>query len=153
MNPTESLGSSVFQLSLDRNPRQTTLSALASAGESVNAVVYKFKDPRILSALQEAAKRGVALRILLDAKEAAENAGITRALQECGAELRLWPRSRGKLHAKFLIIDSRQVLSGSYNWTLSGAGKNVELLNIFESSADVQRHEELFAQLWKMASP
>lgn len=41
-------------------------------------------------------------------------------------EVKEW--TQGKLHAKLLIIDESSVLTGSYNWTKSAEGDNVELM-------------------------
>lgn len=52
------------------------------------------------------------------------------------------------LHAKFIVVDERIVLSGSVNPTSSGMRDNDEILYVFGNSRDVKRHVEIFCQLW-----
>ena len=66
-----------------------------------------------------------------------------------GAEVRAWPGR--KLHAKFVVVDATRVLCGSYNWTTSAAGKNLELLLTFADPADVGSFTGMFGQLWEDA--
>lgn len=52
------------------------------------------------------------------------------------------------LHAKFIVIDDRKVLSGSVNPTSSGIYDNDELLYVFKNPTDVKRHIKIFDNLW-----
>ena len=70
------------------------------------------------------------------------------AKNKAGATVRKWIGD--KLHAKLVIIDDRQVLSGSYNWTKS-AEKNTELLLRFDDPTSVGRFTDLFKDMWKDA--
>jgi phosphatidylserine/phosphatidylglycerophosphate/cardiolipin synthase-like enzyme len=108
-------------LSVDRNPIDVTRRAIAMAEESIAAVVYKFDDPSLLQELQRAAKRGVAIRLVADASEAADKNSLVHRAAKAGAKIRLWSVKRGKLHVKFAVFNGKEVLSGSYNWARSAA--------------------------------
>ena len=135
--------------SLNRSPRDEVREAVQSARERIRAVVYKFTDPAILETLLEAEARGVDVRVLCDANEAAEKKSLVGRLASSGATIRLWDRRRGKLHAKFLIVDSHAVLTGSYNWTLSGSTSNVEILLRLEDENSVERFGRIFDDFWE----
>jgi len=139
-------------LSLERNPRELAVEAIAAADESVQAVIYKFTDTQILVALQEAQTRGVKLRLLLDANEAAKSGSLWRSLAAAGADLRFWSRKQGKLHAKFVIIDRELALAGSNNWSVSGGNSNVELSFRLTGSGEIVELERIFDKLWQRAS-
>lgn len=138
-------------LSNERNPADALTQAFARAERSIDAVVYKFSLSTIFKALEEALDRGVAVRLVVDKKLIdRETDGFTAKLakNKVGVTVRKWIGD--KLHAKFVIIDDRQVLSGSYNWTKS-AEKNTELLLRFDDPASVARFTNLFKDLWKDA--
>ncbi len=138
-------------LSNERNPADALAEAFAGAERSIDAAVYKFSLSTIFKALEEAIDRGVAVRLVVDKRLIdCEMDGFTAKLakNKAGVTVRKWIGD--KLHAKFVIIDDRQVLSGSYNWTKS-AEKNTELLLRFDDPTSVGRFTDLFKDLWKDA--
>ncbi len=138
-------------LSDERNPADALTEAFAGAERRIDAAVYKFSLSTIFRALEEALDRGVAVRLVVDKRLIdRETDGFVGKLAEkkAGVTVRKWIGD--KLHAKFVIIDDRQVLSGSYNWTKS-AEKNTELLLRFDDPASVERFTILFEGLWKDA--
>jgi len=52
------------------------------------------------------------------------------------------------LHAKFIVIDWKTVLSGSVNPTSSGMYDNDEILYVFMNPIDVNRHVKIFNKMW-----
>ncbi len=140
-------------LSLDLNSRDLMASALAQVENSVSAVVYKFDDPELLPVLLETVKRGVKLQVLCDEKESSKKVSLIGDLAQAGAEIRVWPRSQGKLHAKFVLCDDNRVLTGSWNWTKSAGGKNLEILMDIKDDDTVKTFTGVFARLWDMSQP
>jgi mitochondrial cardiolipin hydrolase len=138
------------RLSLHADPLAVAREAVAGAQHSIRAVLYKLEDPEIAEALAAALRRGVEVRIVADAHEARRSRSRIRELRDVGAEVRVW--KKGKLHAKFAIVDAR-VLTGSYNWTRSAAAANVELLLDFDDPGTVARFGALFDELWREATP
>ncbi len=140
-----------IKLSNECNPADALAEAFAEAERSIDAAVYKFSLCTIFKALEEALDRGVAVCLVVDKRLIdCETDGYTGKLanKKAGATVRKWIGD--KLHAKFVIIDDRQVLSGSYNWTKS-AEKNTELLLRFDDPASVGRFTNLFKDLWNDA--
>ncbi len=138
-------------LSNERNPADALTQAFARAERSIDAVVYKFSLSTIFKALEEALERGVEVRLVVDKRLIdCETDGFTAKLakNKAGVTVRKWIGD--KLHAKLVIIDDRQVLSGSYNWTKS-AEKNTELLLCFDDPASVSCFMDLFKDLWEEA--
>jgi len=136
-------------LSLDGNPIQITRAEIDAATESIDVVVYKFDERVLRKAIERAIERGVAVRIVADRDEARRKGSELRRVQRAGARVALW--WRGKLHAKFTLIDGKRVLTGSYNWTSSASGSNVELLVGLDDPDDVKQFEQAFEKLWSAA--
>jgi phosphatidylserine/phosphatidylglycerophosphate/cardiolipin synthase-like enzyme len=131
------------------DPRAATLTLLAGATSTVEAVVYKLEDPLIARALRGALARGVTVRLLVDGKEADEQESLVARMRAAGAAVVPWPRTRGKLHAKLLLVDRSVAVVGSYNWTRSGGEKNTELIVVLRDPKAVARLLENFVTLWQ----
>lgn len=108
------------------------LTALGSAREEVSVAVYTFTRHRIAQALMQAKKRGVDVRVKVDAESARWEgmADLLKTLKRHGVpvELIVMPRKGTHMHHKFIVIDGRTVLTGSYNFTTQATDENRENL-------------------------
>ena len=58
--------------------------------------------------------------------------------------------SRAMMHHKFVVIDNRVLMSGSYNWTASGAAYNRENMFITNDQRVVRQFADEMEKLWRM---
>jgi cardiolipin synthase len=97
----------------------TLISALRSAeSEILITTAYFVPDPQLLEALQDAARRGVQVKILLPSRSdsafvLAAGRAYYQALLDAGVEL--WERREMLLHAKTAVIDGVWSTVGSTN--------------------------------------
>ncbi len=112
---------------------------LRAATESVRAVIYRFAyypayadspSNRIVDELCHAAARGIEVRVLLESGEgfadlSRDNRTVAAYLTACGVAVR-FDDPGTTLHAKGLIVDRRDVLITSANWSYSSLARNVE---------------------------
>jgi len=141
-------------LSVIAHPRVAISEHLAGAADSVSAVQYKLTDAGLMGSLRSLLRRGIEVRLLLDGREASDRTSLWRPLAREGAEVRFWPsETRGKLHARFAIIDGSRVLTGSNNWTTKGLDENVEVVIALEDSSFVAEFESIFRRLWREGEP
>jgi phosphatidylserine/phosphatidylglycerophosphate/cardiolipin synthase-like enzyme len=138
-------------LSSERNPVAVMREEVKSANTSLFLVLYKFDEASLEKVARHALERGVTIRIVADRGEAERSRSRIKELQKKGAGVRLW--KKGKLHAKFGIVDGKRVVTGSFNWTESAQHDNMELIVISEEPTMVKRFQELFEQLWDAAEP
>ena len=107
---------------------------------------YFVPDSALLTALCLAARRGVAVDLLLPARsnhrlsDLARNRAL-RSLSAAGA--RVW-LAQGMLHAKLAVIDDALALAGSVNLDSRSLFLNYELMLAFHHAADVQRFAAWF---------
>jgi phosphatidylserine/phosphatidylglycerophosphate/cardiolipin synthase-like enzyme len=96
------------------------------ARENVRMQAYLFTHKGIARALAAAAKRGVAVEIVADAKQyEAGGLPVLKDLARGGA--RIWINDRmAASHNKVIIIDAATVITGSYNFTQAAQAKNAE---------------------------
>lgn len=57
--------------------------------------------------------------------------------------------SRYMMHHKFVVIDKRIVMTGSFNWTMQGSLQNYENVAIFSHKLMVHQYAEKFEELWR----
>jgi cardiolipin synthase len=104
---------------------------IASAQHRVTLVSYAaYQMPTIIAALDGAAGRGVQVDLILESPDRLRGGGGAAAY----AKYRVyhWPADQrdppeAKLHAKAVIVDSRDVLLTSANMTNAAYDKNIEL--------------------------
>ena len=127
---------------------------LREASSSINAALYRFNHPGLAQALEEAAQRGVRVRLLVDGNKYKESRTTQELLAGAIIPFRLafGRQGRGsKMHHKFVILDQKTVLTGSYNWTLESEDENHENLLILKDTQPVEDYTREFEALWSGA--
>ncbi len=124
------------------------------AKQEIDVAVYAFTSDRLALDLVKAKEKGVKVLVLLDGKFAENEFSKDEFLAEKGIELRLAIRDTGLMHNKFCIIDSKVIITGSYNWTKSAEYRNDENLLIFPNAPRLaKRYKKRFNEMWSKAKP
>jgi cardiolipin synthase len=105
---------------------------------SLDLELYVLTDTGIVHAVERAAGRGVAVRVLLDPEQRPSDAAAAELLG-AGVAVRRYRGHGEKLHAKAAIRDAGEVLFGSANWSTGGFRRNHELDVDIRASASVAR--------------
>ena len=106
--------------------RPLAIGLIDGARQTLDLELFVLTDTGVVQALEAAAVRGVAVRVLLDPSQPSSDASYA-ALRGDGIQVR-WYRSRGELlHAKAIVADATSVLFGSANWSGGGFARNHEL--------------------------
>ena len=122
---------------------------------------YFVPDTALLLALGLAARRGVAVDLLIPARSNHRLSDVARgralrALAQAGGRIWLAPQM---LHAKLAVVDDVLALAGSANLDSRSLFLNYELMIAFHETADVQRfaawaeHERLTAKPYRARAP
>ena len=113
------------------------------AGEIVNEInsaqrtlfiqAYQFTSAPIASAVASAKRRGVDVRIILDKTQASEKRySAAKFFSDSG--IPVWiDRHVAIAHNKVMIIDNKEVITGSFNFTKAAQQRNAENLLIIKS--------------------
>lgn len=132
--------------------QQVVLAAIGSAQASIDMAAYSFTSKPIATALLAAQRRGVRVRVVADRKANSKYTAVT-FLANQGVPVRLNDHYAA-MHHKFLVIDSRSVQAGSYNYSVSAHRGNAEnalwLQDMPPVAADFSRE---FARLWDEGEP
>jgi len=117
---------------------EIVLKTIDSAKTDIKVLAYSFTSKIVVQALTQARKRGVAVSILADASNLSSRAGTSAlsALVNAGAAVRTI--SVFKIHhSKNLIVDSKSVEFGSFNFSKAAAQDNSENAQVCWNSPGV----------------
>jgi cardiolipin synthase A/B len=102
------------------------VAAIRGARRSIEIEMFVMTDAPTLSALEDAARRGLAVQVLFDPGQDLNQVAMVR-LRAAGIRCRFFRSAGEKLHAKVAVVDRDQLILGSANWTASGFRHNHEL--------------------------
>ncbi len=126
-----------------------------SAQKSVDGALYRFNSRRLARALQEANERGLHVRLVLDHNKYEESQATRELLSNGSVPFRLSYGKDGpgsKMHHKFVLVDAKTVVTGSYNWTLGSEEKNYENVLILHDAQQLESYKQEFEALWSKAA-
>lgn len=95
--------------------KNTALMLIKHSHSYIDLDMYELSDADILNALIQAQKRGVSVRVVLDATEPHSTSVGAPTLQKAGIPTHIISISQGISHIKMLIVDN-QVLMGGMNY-------------------------------------
>ena len=128
---------------------------LKSARKSVEVAMFIFTSGRLAEALIDAKRNGCAVRVLMDARSAksvpySKHTELARA----GVEVKLVKLGGSgvrapKFHHKYCLIDGATLLTGSYNWSVSGDENNHENLVRIRHRGLARAYAGEFERVWR----
>lgn len=119
----------------------------ARARRSVDVCVYTITDDRIATAILDAHRRGVGLRIVTDNEKAFDQGSDVDRFRQAGIAI-LVDRSPYHMHHKFAIFDDALLLTGSYNWTRGASENNEENFVVLGDRRLIDAFGATFLRLW-----
>lgn len=120
---------------------------------SIELAVFDLTSGELAGALLAAHDRGVAVRIVVDPRQARGKHSEVPLLLRRGLKVRLAShRGRGLMHHKFAIFDRTLLVTGSYNWTDSAERVNHENVLILDESTVIRRYQARFEMLFQGVS-
>ena len=127
--------------------RNEILSLILNAQHEVLAVQMEAGDIELLEALASVSV-DVSVRVITTP----DNAAQFIEFAETGLKIE-YLETRGILHHKFIVVDSKRVLTGSYNWSKNAYEKNWENAVLVTNRAVAESFQLEFEYLWDLARP
>ena len=134
------------------SPQESPISSrlrpiIRGAKDRIDIAVFFLTHKHIVADLIDAYRRGVRVRVILDATGATNGYTKHELLLAAGIAVKVenWG---GKMHMKSAVVDGETVITGSMNWTSSGDTKNDENTIIVHSPALAKQYETFFEKLW-----
>jgi phosphatidylserine/phosphatidylglycerophosphate/cardiolipin synthase-like enzyme len=144
----------------ERGLQKWIASELKSADKEIRVAVYTFTSMALADALGDARKRGVTVRVLVDANQHALESSkeVWARLKKDGVDVRRVALKADKdedtprFHHKYCVIDGRAVFTGSYNWTFHADRKNHENLVLIADAETAKAFSKAFDTVWSDTS-
>ena len=122
---------------------------IQNSKKSIYVPTFLITHSEISNELIKAHKRGVEVKIIIDANNVYTRNSKHQILRNNGIPLKV-ENYAGKLHSKTMVIDGKYIILGSMNFSNSGENKNDENLLIIENSKLAHNYETFFKYLWAM---
>ncbi|KAF7689480.1 mitochondrial cardiolipin hydrolase [Silurus meridionalis] len=129
------------------------LEHLLSARVSLDLCMFCFSNIQLSRAVLLLHSRGVRVRVLTDREYMAITGSQIAVLLKAGICVRHELAITMHMHHKFAVLDSRKLITGSLNWTMTAVQSNQENVIVIEEPELVQSYEEEFNKLWEASDP
>jgi cardiolipin synthase A/B len=151
---TGALAGEDVRLLFDPGLRDVVMDAAAASQASLAVEVYLLTDWGVIKTLEQAAQRGVKVRVIL-CPSGKQNRPAAEQLSKAGAEVRWYPLTHPDqlMHVKMGIVDSRRLLLGSANWTHWGLTLHHEAVLDVRLPDLVGQALKQFESDWKKSAP
>jgi phosphatidylserine/phosphatidylglycerophosphate/cardiolipin synthase-like enzyme len=123
------------------NARGHLLALVDGARVSLDLYAEVLRDPEMLDALRDAARRGVRVRVIVS--PTADFAAEMEDLATSGVDIRL--ASGLYIHAKLIVADGERAFIGSQNLSATSLDQNRELGIIVDDPVNLSRLTRTFA--------
>lgn len=114
----------------------------------INICVFTISDDRITDAIITAHKKGVGFKIITDNDKLWDEGSDIKQLAKLGVCIKM-DATPNHMHHKFMVVDNKSLLTGSYNWTVSAMRYNHENILITEEAGVVRSFLKEFDNLWR----
>lgn len=112
-------------------------SEIAAARHSIHLQGFTFTSPEIAAALTDAHRRGVDVQLLLDAGAAADYRTQVQQLHQAGIPVYV-DSKHAAAHSKVVLVDTRSLITGSFDFTPAAETDNAENLLILHDQPRLQ---------------
>jgi len=126
--------------------RDNIIRLIKQAKHTLNICVFTISDNKITEAILAAYKRGINLTIISDNDKSNDKGSDIHYLTGQGLNVIL-DHSRHHMHHKYMLVDDKILLNGSFNWTRSASDFNEENITITMDIELVRLFAHEFSQL------
>ncbi len=128
---------------------KNAIELLDSAQHKIDIAMYAVNNIGITEAILSAVKRGVLVRAVYDRSQAKASEKSLNQLKEAGIEC--YYNHKFKIeHNKFIVIDNKFVMNGSFNFTETAEHKNSENCTIHDNPQIIIAFSDRFEYLFNL---
>ncbi len=119
---------------------------ISSARKSIQLAIYDINLENIVKLLIKKSEH-VQVQIIVDKFQSKGTRSKVSTLFEAGLNMR-YGKQKGIMHNKFIIVDGKMLVTGSFNFTNHASVANQENQVYLAHSDIVNRYEERFTKMW-----
>ncbi len=131
----------------DKSITNAVLPLIRGAKKYIYIPTFVLTENRVTEELINAKKRGVDVKIIIDALNASSRYSKHQILRNSGVLVKT-ENYAGKMHSKSMIVDDEYVLIGSMNFSYSGENKNDENLVVIRDTEMAKFYKNFFLYQW-----
>lgn len=131
----------------DKGIENLVLPIVNNAKDYIYIPTFVLTEKRLTEALINAKRRGVDVRIIMDALNSSMKHSKTKELRQAGIPVKA-ENYAGKMHSKSMIIDNKYTIIGSMNFSNSGENYNDENFVVIEDSEIAINYKDFFEYQW-----
>ena len=131
----------------DKSLKNGVIPLINKAQKYIYIPTFLLTDKKVTESLINAKKRGVEIKIIVDALNASAIHSKHKELRENGVLVKT-ENYAGKMHSKSMIIDDTYTVIGSMNFSNSGENKNDENLVIIKDTDIAKFYKNFFLYQW-----
>jgi len=120
------------------------------AKHRIHVAIFTFTSDVLAEALIRAHMRGVEVLVVLELDQVSVRGSEYGRLRSSGVNVRV-DGNPSLMHHKFMVIDDKIVVTGSYNWSAAAEDRNDENLVVIISEKINQSYEREFQRIWSQA--
>jgi cardiolipin hydrolase len=128
--------------------RKMIISEIANSEDTLDICVFTISDNQIKDAIISAHHRGIQVRIISDNFKMYDEGSDISELSSEGIEVKV-DASEFHMHHKFMVVDAKRLLTGSYNWTRTAELQNSENIIVLEDISISGKFLVEFEKLWE----
>lgn len=129
--------------------RNVIISQIKSATSHLQICVFTISDDYITDAIIGSHERGTQIKIITDNDKSLDEGSDIEQIAKLGIAVKM-DRTTDHMHHKFMLVDGKALITGSYNWTRSAAKFNHENILLTREVGVVKSFLKEFDQLWKV---
>jgi len=134
----------------ERSIKESLLKEVESTTSTIDLAVREITFPEMAQALLKAKERGVKVRVIADSKQAKMKSSQITTLIHQGIPVKvLRGKDYGVMNHRFAILDSKKVVTGSFDWSEASEKWNYENIAIIKDSDVVASYQKEFDRLWR----
>ena len=145
------IGSSEVEIYFSPKDKQSSriIELIKDAKYYIYIPTFLITHTQISEALISAKKRGVDVRVIIDANNTRIKSSKHTLLRNSGVLVKT-ENYAGKLHSKSMVIDDKYVITGSMNFSNNGENKNDENTLVIKSRKIAKAYKDFFIYLWTL---
>ncbi len=140
-------GGSEAYFSPGEDCRRAIAEAFGTSRSRVDVCVFTITDDKLSDAIIAAHRRGVKIRVVTDNEKAEDTGSDIVRLSRAGVPVAI-DTSPAHMHHKFALVDGKELLTGSYNWTRSAFQENQENILVTRDAGVIACFQAEFERLW-----
>jgi phosphatidylserine/phosphatidylglycerophosphate/cardiolipin synthase-like enzyme len=141
--------SDVF-FSPDGGLRESLLKELESTTQTIDIAVFEITSPDLAEALTKAKQRGVRVRVITDSRQAkSRTSKVTSLISHRVMVKVLGGREKGAMNHRFILLDGKKVITGSFSWAENADRWNFENMILLQENEAVSAYQNEFDRLWR----